>query len=54
MYHAYVNVSLMEENIMETNAKISININVRVRNVIHVKKIILGISLHVYAEIVNI
>ena len=30
------------------------NVDVRVRNVIHVKKIILGISLHVYAEIVNI
>ena len=54
MYHAYVNVNLMEEDVIETNAEILINIDVRVRNVIHVKKVILGISLHVYAEIVNI
>ena len=39
---------------MQTNAVISINIDVRVRSVIHLKKIILGILVHVVAKIVNI
>ena len=49
-----VNVNLMEENIIHTNDGITINVDVSVRNVIYVKKIIFEILLHVVVKIDNI
>ena len=37
MYHANVNVNLMEENVIQTNGRITINVNVSVKSVIYVK-----------------
>ena len=42
-----VNVDLMEENVLPINGGITINVDVNVKNVMYVKKIIFGILLHV-------
>ena len=49
-YHANVNVDLMEETVIQINGGITINVNVNVKNVKYVKKIMFGILLHVTAE----
>ena len=54
MYHANVNVHLMEENVIQINGGITINVEVNVKNVIYVKKIIFGILLHVVVKMENI
>ena len=54
MYHANVNVHLMEENVIQINGGITINVDVSVKNVIYVKKIIFGILLHVVVKMENI
>ena len=54
MYHSSVNVGLMEKNLIQINAGIMINIDVSVKNIMHVKKIIFGIFLHVVAKMENI
>ena len=38
IYHANVNVDLMEENVIQINCGITINVDVSVKNVMHVKK----------------
>ena len=43
MYHTNVNVNLIEENVIQINGGIAINVDVSVKNVIYVKKIIFGI-----------
>ena len=47
MYHANVNVDLIEEIVIQINGGIMINVNASVGNVIYVKKIMFGILLHV-------
>ena len=54
MYHLNINVGLMEENIIEINGGIMINIDVTVKNVMYMKKNILGILLHVIVQMENI
>ena len=44
----------MEKNITQINGGIIINVDVSVKNVIHVKNIIFGILLHVAVKIENI
>ena len=44
----------MEENIIQINGGITINVNVSVKNVAYVKKIIFGTLLHVVAKMENI
>ena len=44
----------MAENGIQTNGGIKINIDVSVKNIIYVKKIIVGILLHVVAKMKNI
>ena len=44
----------MGKNVIEINSGISININVSVKNVMYVEKIILGILLHEVAKTENI
>ena len=53
-YHVSVIVNLMEQNLIQISGGILINVNVSVQNTIHVKKIILGILLHVILKIENI
>ena len=54
IYHAKVNVDLMEENVTQINGGIRINVDVSVKNVMYVKKIIFGILLHVVVKTENI
>ena len=44
----------MEENVIQINDGIRINVNVSIKNIIYVKRIIFGILLHVVAKMVNI
>ena len=54
IYHANVNVNLMEENVIHINDGITINVDKSVKNMIHVKMIIFGILLHVVVKMANI
>ena len=54
IYHANVNVNLMEENVIQINDGITINVDVTVKSVMYVKKIMFGILLHVVAKMENI
>ena len=49
-----VKVNLMVKNINQIRSGIMINVYMSVKNIIYVKKIILGIPLHVVEKIVNI
>ena len=37
---------MMEQNVIQINGRITINVDVSVKNIIYVKKIIFGILLH--------
>ena len=51
MYHGIENVELMKENVTQINGKIMVNIDVNVKSVMYVKKIMFGILLHVVMKI---
>ena len=53
-HHANVNVSLMKENVLEINGGITINVDVTVKNIIYVKKIIFEILPPVVVKLENI
>ena len=44
----------MEENVIQINGGIMINVDVSVKNVMYVKKIMFGILLHVIVKMKNI
>ena len=50
IYHVNINVDLMEENLYEINDGILINVDVNVKNLIYLKKIMSGILLHVIVK----
>ena len=54
IYHANVNVNLMEEDVIQIKRGIMINVDMSVKNIIYMKKIIFGILLHVVAKMQNI
>ena len=54
IYHVNVNVNLMEENVIQINGGIMIKMDVRVKNVVYMKKTISGILLHVVVKMENI
>ena len=54
MNHVNANVNLMEENVIHIKSGIMINVDVSVKNIIYVKKVIFGILLHVVVKTVNI
>ena len=54
MYHWNGNADLMEKNVIQINGGITINVDVSVKNVIYVKKIIFGILLHAVEKMENI
>ena len=43
-----------EKNVIQNNGEITTNVDVSVENIMHVKKIIFGILLHVVAKMINI
>ena len=49
-----VNVDLMEENVSQINGGIIVNVDMSVKNIIDVKKVMFGIQLHVFVKIENI
>ena len=53
-YHGNANVNLMAENIIQINGGVTINVDVSVKNVMHLKNIIFGILLHVVVKMENI
>ena len=53
MYHANVNVNLMEENVIQIKSGITMNVNMSVKN-IYVRNIIFGILLHVIKKMENL
>ena len=50
IYHVNINVNLMEQNVIQINGEITINVDVSVRNIIYVKKVMYGILLHVIVK----
>ena len=50
MYHVNVNINLIKENLIKINGGITIDVNVSVKNIIYIKKIIFGILVHVYVK----
>ena len=44
----------MEENVIQINGEITINVDLSVKNIVHVKKIMFGILLHVNVKTENI
>ena len=54
IYHAHVNVDLMQENIIQINGGITINIDMSVKNAMYVKKVIFRIILYVILKMENI
>ena len=54
MYHVNVNKNLTEENVIQINDGITINVDVGVKSIIYVKKIIFGILLLGITKMVNI
>ena len=54
MYHANVNKNLTEENVIQINDGITINVDVGVKSIIYVKKIIFGILLLGITKMVNV
>ena len=54
MYHVNVNVDLMEKNVIQINGRITINVDVSVKKVIYVKKIMFGILLQIIVKTENI
>ena len=54
MYHANVNVNLMGKNVFQIIGVTMINVDLNVKTVRYVKKIIFGIILHVAVKMENI
>ena len=54
MYRVYVSADLMEEDVIQINGEVMINVDVNVKNVMYVKKIIFGILQHVVVKMENI
>ena len=52
--HANVNVDLTEENVIQVNGGIMTNVDVSLKKVMYVKKIMFGILLHVIVKMENI
>ena len=54
IYHTNISVDLMEKNVIKINGGILINVDVSVKTFMYLKKIMLGILLHVFVKIENI
>ena len=49
-----VNVALVEQNVIQINDEITINVDVSIKNIMYVKKIMFGILLNVIVRMENI
>ena len=49
-----VNVDLIEQNVSQINYGIMISVNVSVKNIMYVKKVMFGILVHVVVKMENI
>ena len=49
-----VNVDLIEQNVSQINYGIMISVNVSVKNIMYVKKVMFGILVHVVVRMENI
>ena len=49
LHHANLNVNLLEENVTQINGGLMVNVDVSVKNIVYVKKI-----LHVVAQMENV
>ena len=49
-----VNVALVEQNVIQINGEITINVDVSIKNIMYVKKIMFGILLNVIVRMENI
>ena len=54
MSHSNINVDLIEGNLIEIIRGVTINVDVNVKNVIYVKKIMFAILLHLVVRMENI
>ena len=54
IYHRNVNVNFTKENVIQIKNGITINLDVSVKDIKYVKKIISGILLHVVVKMENI
>ena len=54
MYHANVNVNFMIESEIQIKSEITINVDANAKSITIVKKIKLGILLHIVVQLVNI
>ena len=44
----------MEENVIQINGRITINVDVSLKDVMYVKKVMLGVLLHVIVKMENV
>ena len=49
LYHPNLNVNLVQENVTQINGELMVNVDVSVKNIVYVKKI-----LHVVAQMENV
>ena len=49
MYHAIVNVNLIEESVIQIKSEITINVDAGIKNITYVKEIKFGIALLITA-----
>ena len=49
-----VNENLINKDVIQINGGITINVDVSVKNIIYIKKIIFGILVHVFLKMKNI
>ena len=54
IYHANVNVNLIEEDVIQMKNGIKVNVDANVKNIIYVKKIIFRILLNAFVKMINI
>ena len=51
IFHANLNINLMEQNVIQIDCGITINVDMSVKKFMYVKKIMFGILLHVIVKI---
>ena len=54
MSHVNINITLMEQNVTQINGGIIINVDVSVKKIMFVEKVMLGILVNVFLKMKNI
>ena len=50
MYHMNLNVNLMKQNVIQINGRIMINVDVNVKGILYVKKLMHETLVHVFGK----